>query len=275
LNTSNRKSSYGAGSGIFIFLLCLSTIFISFAVSTTLYSQSLATKVEIERLTSTLDLLRRELANETAEQEALRLTWQREAQKQEEQRRSWREEAAKYDAQCLARAQERLHQEEQRDEEERAGMHLFWDDPTPAPKCSAYGKRAYTARLWNIASGYDWIRACTRTPIILPGSIHALPDWCDVPSPFSGVIGHWVATTRQSSCEPRWGKFFDKECIGQGRRRVESRLWDVEKGQDAYQLCSTAPADIYGTHFDQPNFCNEREKDKAMIGNWEVYDPKC
>lgn len=275
INSSHRYKQ-NKFCGRLTLILCLGTILISATITSVFHAQSGATKAEIERLRPALHLLRREFENEIIEQENVRRGWREEADRQEEVRRSWHEEAAKYDAQCLARAEDRLREEDWRgDAEKRAKMNLYWDGPTPAPQCSAFGVREYTARLWNIAHGYDWMRACKSTPINLPGNIRALPDRCAMPGAFSGVIGHWLVTAHEHSCEPKWGKFFDKECVRHRIRRVESRLWDVHKGEDPYHLCSTAPAKVHGANFDRPTYCEEREHDKAMIGNWEVDDASC
>jgi hypothetical protein len=86
--------------------------------------------------------------------------WAAENERRKEQR--WREDA------------------EKRDAEERARMNLYWDVPQRGEHCARYGAREYSARLFNIKDGYDWVTACERTPVVIHGNVIAKPDWCQV-----------------------------------------------------------------------------------------------
>jgi hypothetical protein len=47
---------------------------------------------------------------------------------------------------------------------------------------------------------------------------------------------------------------------------VQAKLEGVYGDEDAYLLCSTAPADVYGTHFEKPSHCFDH--DWAQWGVW-------
>jgi hypothetical protein len=193
-----------SSAGLVIFLICACSVVLSFGFNTAFFAKMQANRAENARLTTALDLLHRQRAdelarqkvlrqswsNEAAKQELLRQSWQLEAAKQEALRRSWREEAAKHDAECLRKADKRLREEEQRDEEERAHMHLHWDGPHPELHCWGSGTREYTGRLWNIADGYNWTRACEKTPAIIHGDTFPQPSWCDIP------VSNWPISMR-------------------------------------------------------------------------------
>jgi hypothetical protein len=122
-----------------------------------------------------LDATRTQLASVRAQREQEEAAWAVERAQRAEQRQ--REDADKLDA---AR---------------RARMHLFWDKPQRGEHCARYGAREYSARLFNIEDGYDWVTACERTPVVIHDNVIAKPDWCHV-----RVSG--VSNVRSGSREP-------------------------------------------------------------------------
>ncbi|KAJ7101177.1 hypothetical protein C8R44DRAFT_747370 [Mycena epipterygia] len=60
----------------------------------------------------------------------------------------------------------------------------------------------------------------------------------------SGVIGHWMVA--EPSRITHFDDFNDKGYTGpgSGRRRIESRLWNLQGGDDWRNMCSTTPADF-------------------------------
>lgn len=65
------------------------------------------------------------------------------------------------------------------DRKHRSRMNLYWDTPSPAFRCSRYATRMYSARLWNVEIGYDWMKACQNTPVAIHGRMIAHPDSCE------------------------------------------------------------------------------------------------
>jgi hypothetical protein len=46
---------------------------------------------------------------------------------------------------------------------------------------------------------------------------------------------------------------------------MESRLWNIQAGDDWKQICSTTPADFRGFHFDGPKNCDDRVSDHSCL----------
>lgn len=107
-------------------------------------------------------------------------------------------------------------------------LDVYWEEPTPAERCSAYGTREYSARLWDLSFFASWKGACNNTPIVINGQTFANPERCESrvsaapPSlslyspkiidqwPFGGVIGYWKVPN-QKDCSPQWGRVVEKE----------------------------------------------------------------
>jgi hypothetical protein len=127
----------------------------------------------------------READAEHTRQAEERQKWQveerEERERQERAREDWQEETHDWDEERRRRDEERRgNEEERRDEERRAAMGLRWDEPKPAFHCAGWDAREYTARLWNVADGYDWGRACRMTPVGIKGNVIFEPIWCEV-----------------------------------------------------------------------------------------------
>ncbi|KAJ7101202.1 hypothetical protein C8R44DRAFT_747390 [Mycena epipterygia] len=90
----------------------------------------------------------------------------------------------------------------------------------------------------------------------------------------SGVIGHWMVA--EPSCVTHFDDFKDKGCTGSGsgRRRIESRLWNLQGGDDWGDMCSTTPADFRGLHFESPEIC-ENWGIYGVWGIWNIEDREC
>lgn len=41
-------------------------------------------------------------------------------------------------------------------------------------------------------------------------------------------------------------------------QRIESRLWNLQKGDDWATICATTPADIHDIHYPQPTYCHDK-----------------
>lgn len=65
------------------------------------------------------------------------------------------------------------------DRQHRGRMNLYWDTPVPAMQCARWGTQTYSARLWNVETGYSWVKACERTPVVIHGKMIPHPDRCE------------------------------------------------------------------------------------------------
>jgi hypothetical protein len=125
----------------------------------------------------------RQEQNEREDQQRA-LDHQRENERWEENRRhrqaQRQQETEEWEQERQRRAEEEERDEaSKRDAEKRAEMHLWWDSPQYAPHCAAWGTREYTAKLHNVADGYDPIRACEHTPVVVHENVVNKPDWCE------------------------------------------------------------------------------------------------
>ncbi|KAJ3518807.1 hypothetical protein NM688_g9388 [Phlebia brevispora] len=72
---------------------------------------------------------------------------------------------------------------------------------------------------------------------------------------------------------------YDKGCISggstYGMHRVESRLWNLRRGDDWQWMCGTTPATINGIEFTNPTRCENRGIFYGMVGMFEYPDPAC
>ncbi|TFK43672.1 hypothetical protein BDQ12DRAFT_190657 [Crucibulum laeve] len=154
--------------------------------------------------------------------------------------------------------------------------YQYWDNPQPAEHCFSYGRREYTATLRNVPFFADWTEACKKTKVEIRGIVIEKPSYCEIKWPFGGVIGHWIVDSGEAACLPYWGSFTDKGCTAKGSRlrRIQSRLWNIQSGEDWMKMCTTAPAVVKGVNFAKPTTCDDRGF-WGIYGIWEVEDLKC
>jgi hypothetical protein len=60
-----------------------------------------------------------------------------------------------------------------RDEQSRAAMGLYWGDFTQLRD------KLYGAQLYNVASGYSWMKACERSRAPGGAPVKGTPNWCE------------------------------------------------------------------------------------------------
>jgi hypothetical protein len=123
---------------------------------------------------------------------------------------------------------------------------------------------------------YDWVKACKQTPIVIHNKTIKTPDRCEDRGVWGGMRGAWLVNFNEMACLPLWGDFNDKGCTAEGSRlhRTESRLWNIQPGEDWKRMCATTPADLHGIHFDSPKYCDDRGI-WGIYGVWELEDPNC
>ncbi|KAJ7510605.1 hypothetical protein B0H11DRAFT_1030079 [Mycena galericulata] len=210
-----------------------------------------------------------EWEKEIQAQETLRADWARERDDVEALRADLQREKVEWKNQCAA--------EKRRKEDElarvRAGFR--WEDLTPDQRCLWHNARGYTARLANVPRSYDPVQACMETAIEIPGvKIEGRPLKCEDRGCF-GVFGYWIAESGESICATYFKNFDDKGCTSPGsrRRRIQSRLENLQSGDDWREMCSTTPATVRHQHFPKPDMC-----DIGIFGVWGVWaikDEKC
>ncbi|KAJ7203086.1 hypothetical protein GGX14DRAFT_462057 [Mycena pura] len=201
--------------------------------------------------------------------EALRADWARKRDEVEALRADLQREKAEWMRQ---RAEEKRRKEDER-ARERAGFR--WEDLMPDQRCLRHNARGYTARLAKVPRSYDPIQACEETAIVIPGvEIKGRPVKCEDRG-CSGVFGHWIAESGESICATYFKHFDDKGCTSPGsrRRRIQSRLENLQFGDDGRKMCSTTPATFRHQHFPKPDMCDVGIF--GVWGVWEIKDQKC
>jgi len=204
---------------------------------------------------------------------------ERRHQRWKEIERHWDEERERHQREHERWDRERKEHEgeKRREDEGRGNTHFYWGEIEGAPHCASFGVREYTARLWNIPVGRDWMSACYNQPIQIHNVTIAKPSSCEDKGLFGGVVGHWLVNFAEVLCSPYWGKLYDKGCTapGSGIHRFEARLWDIHHGEDQFNMCNTSPIDILGAHIDRPSHCEYRGIFFGMVGMWELEDRNC
>ncbi|KAJ7711999.1 hypothetical protein B0H14DRAFT_3019760 [Mycena olivaceomarginata] len=167
-----------------------------------------------------------------------------------------------------------------KEEQDRIRAKFYWEDLGADQHCLRYSTRQYTARVANVPRQYDPVQACKET------AIEINDRGC------RGVIGHWMVP--DPSCVTHFDSFADKvsrpilpliyvgaqsnhrDCTGpgSGRRLIESRLWNLQGGDDWRDMCSTTPADFRGLHFEGPDSC-ENWGIRGVWGTWNIEDREC
>ncbi|KAJ7731765.1 hypothetical protein B0H16DRAFT_199834 [Mycena metata] len=226
-------------------------------------------EVEWDREIQAHEALRAEWDKETQAHEALRADWARKRDDVEALRADLQRQQAEWKHQ---RAAEKRRKE---DELERVRAGFQWEDLTPDQRCLRHNARGYTARLANVPRSYDPVQACEETVIRIPGvAIEGRPLKCEDRG-CSGVFGHWIAESGESICATYFKNFHDKGCTSPGshRRRIQSRLENVQIGDDWRKMCSTTPATFRHQHFPKPDTCDIGIF--GVWGVWEIKDNKC
>jgi len=161
-------------------------------------------------------------------------------------------------------------------EENWQKLGLYWDNIQPKPTCAAYGTREYSARLMNVPSFSNGLKACNNMPVIIHGTTIDRPDRCEDQGFWAGMQGFWRVNFNETACMPMWGDFVDEGCVAEGSRlhRTASRLWNIQHLDDWLQMCSTTPADLHGGHFDGPKHCVNKGL-WGIYGVWEYEDENC
>ncbi|KAJ7795904.1 hypothetical protein B0H14DRAFT_3495369 [Mycena olivaceomarginata] len=160
-----------------------------------------------------------------------------------------------------------------KEEQDRVRAKFYWEDLGADQHCLRYSTRQYTARVANVPRQYDPVQACKETAIEINGVKILNPVQCEDRG-CSGVIGHWMVA--DPSCVTHFDGFADKGCTGpgSGRRLIESRLWNLQGGDDWRDMCSTTPADFRGLHFEGPDSC-ENWGIRGVWGTWNIEDREC
>ncbi|KAJ7738047.1 hypothetical protein DFH07DRAFT_841320 [Mycena maculata] len=227
--------------------------------------------------------MRREWDKEIKGHEAIRQAWVTEVAAHETARADWEAEHAalvtmreqlvrdKEAWEAEKRADERRKEEEQ----ERLRASFYWEDLRAEQRCLRHGARQYKARVANVPREYDPVQACKETAVEIHGVEIPSPTQCEDKG-CGGVFGHWTVDYLEPTCITHFDEFNDKGCTspGSGRRRIESRLWNLQSGDDWRDMCSTTPANFRGLHLGSPEIC-ENWGISGVWGFWNIEDPAC
>lgn len=92
-------------------------------------------------------------------------------------RKEWNVEWRQHEQQKQIYLAER--DEWRREEDEHRRLGLSWSGLSGQERCLSYDTREYTARLQNIPAGYNQIKACLNTPIVIHGVTFEKPSRCE------------------------------------------------------------------------------------------------
>ncbi|KAJ7207739.1 hypothetical protein C8J57DRAFT_1319649 [Mycena rebaudengoi] len=218
-----------------------------------------------------------------AEHQAIRRAWVAEVAAHETVRAEWKAEHAAlvtmrerlvHDKEAWE-AEKRADEQRKEKEQERLRASFYWEDLRAEQRCLRYGARRYSARVANVPREYDPVQACKETAVEIHGVEILSPTQCEDKG-CGGVFGHWTVDYLEPTCKPHFDDFNDKGCTspGSGRRHIESRLWNLQSGDDWSDMCSTTPATFRGLHFDSPEIC-ENWGIRGVWGYWNIEDPAC
>ncbi|CAK5271592.1 unnamed protein product [Mycena citricolor] len=251
----------------FLVLLVVQFLLICFALTTWPVEAALDPQQRI--------ILRRSWAAEASAHEELHRAWSQEERDQETLRTAWRQEVLEQEARRVRWAHERDEEEHRHERElERIRAGFSWTSPIPDAHCASYGARQWSSRITNVPRTYDPVQACMETAVEINGAWIRKPDFCEDRG-CNGVFGHWLVHHGESSCSSYFRSFVDKGCTAGGSqlRRIESRLENVQSGDDWRVMCDTTPADFGGQHFDHPDMCEQSVW--GIWGNWFLHDQQC
>ncbi|KAJ7706656.1 hypothetical protein B0H17DRAFT_906168, partial [Mycena rosella] len=219
----------------------------------------------------------------------LRRAWDKEIRGHEATRRAWASEVAAHEMIRVGWEEERLqlvrdreewlrekHGEETRRkaEDERVRAGFGWESLRAEEHCLRHGARQYSARISNVPRVYDPVQACTETAVEIHGRKIASPSWCEDRG-CNGVYGHWTVDYSEPTCVTHFDAFKDKGCISEtGLRRIESRLENLQAGDNWRDMCSSTPANFRHLHFESPGMCEHWGK-YGVWGIWEIEDREC
>jgi len=155
-------------------------------------------------------------------------------------------------------------------------FEAHWEKPVPG-QCHSYGKREYSARLWDIPFTWDWIEACEVTPVKLRGLSINKTDRCENRGFWGGVVGYWLVDVNEPLCEPSFDVKQDLGCVNQGSgiRRFEAQVLGIQQSDDWVTMCSITPTTIDGTEYSGPTYCTNKVHRDQKVAVWDHPDPTC
>lgn len=151
-----------------------------------------------------------------------------------------------------------------------------WDNPQPG-QCHSYGKRQYSARLWDIPYTWGWLEACEVTPVKIHGVSINRTDRCENRGFWGGMVGQWIVDVDEPECMPHFGEKHDVGCLarGSGMKRIEAQIIGIKQTDDWESMCNTTPTTIDGTAYSGPTFCINKVHNNQKIAVWDHPDPTC
>jgi len=205
-----------------------------------------------------------------------RLRLEREKNEMSKTRGQYEADKRIWDADRATWARDRDDWERERRERESvphvhpAGAH--WDIPVPSKECHSYGKREYSARLWDIPSGWTWLEACRVTPIRIDGVLINQPDRCEDNGFWGGVVGRWIVEEDEESlCRPWFDAKKDQGCVASKLRRHEAPIVGLQRNDNWEVMCATTP----DADYQRPKYCVNKPYTTHRTGVWESFDESC
>jgi GH18 family chitinase len=132
------------------------------------------------------------------------------------------------------------------------------------------GVRQYSARLWNVPDGEDWVNAAKRAPAVIKRQYFNRPTRI-VDKGALGLWGEFDVFEDSNVPDWNWGHMKAEGGAPEGYTRHSARLWGLPTtGGDWVGSSEKTPALVAGQYFDKPSAYD----DQGIGGFWGFFDVK-
>ncbi|KAF9046668.1 hypothetical protein BJ165DRAFT_1183623 [Panaeolus papilionaceus] len=212
-------------------------------------------------------LLARRWAAEERRHVSQRATWDDERKVYERNKEIWSREAQEHQADREKWAQEKAAEQRRLDA-------ISWKPLTPGDMCLRYNTREYTSTLSNVPLLFDAREVCAQKTADLHGE-QVAPTYCGEEGQCGAVVGHWIASKDEPSCQTTWTGPSDKGCQSPGIRHYHTYLENLQNPEYWHEMCMATPGiDLHGVYHPSPNRCDITWNGKHR-GIWFVDDSSC
>ncbi|KUL24435.1 glycoside hydrolase family 18 protein [Streptomyces regalis] len=129
------------------------------------------------------------------------------------------------------------------------------------------GVRQFSARLWNIPDGEDWVTVAKRSPAVIRRQYFNRPTRI-VDKGALGLWGEFDVVESDDVPAWYWGHMEAEDGAPSGFTRYSSRLMGLSLSDDWKAAARQTPALVAGQYFDQPTEID----DKGVGGLWGLFD---
>ncbi|MGW4528047.1 glycoside hydrolase family 18 protein [Amycolatopsis sp. NPDC004378] len=129
--------------------------------------------------------------------------------------------------------------------------------------------RQFSARLWNIPDGADWVTTAQNAPAVIKRQYFNRPTRI-VDKGVAGLWGEFDVLNVDGVPDWFWGHMEREDETPPGFIRYRSRLWGLSLSDDWKAAARKTPAVVEGQYFDQPTDIDDR----GIGGLYGIFDVK-